>query len=224
MKQDLKILILEDVPTDADLVEHALRKEKISFESLRVDTKEAFLDGLTDFMPDLILSDYMLPQFTGMEALMIAKEHSPQIPFIVVTGSINEETAVDCIKAGAWDYVTKDHLSRLGPAIKGSLVRREFSEKIQEAESTIRKLSRVVEQSPVTIMITDTDGRIEYVNPYFTEVTGYSAEEAIGHTPNILKSGEHSGEFYRQLWDTITSGKVWRGEIHNIKKNGEHYW
>ncbi len=88
----------------------------------------------------------------------------------------------------------------------------------------LRKLSRAVEQSSSSVVITDKDGNIEYVNPKFTRLTGYSAEEAIGQNPRVLKSGEQSHEFYRAMWQTISSGKEWRGEFHNKKKNGETYW
>lgn len=92
------------------------------------------------------------------------------------------------------------------------------------AEGERRVLSSAVEQSSVVIVITDSDGTIEYVNPKFTEVTGYAREEALGKNPNILSTGLHSTEFYKELWDTITSGSDWRGEFYNKKKNGELYW
>ncbi len=94
----------------------------------------------------------------------------------------------------------------------------------KQADKEFRKLSLAVEQSPVTVVITDTDGNIEYVNPKFTELTGYSYDEVIGQNPSILKSGEHTPEFYEDLWKTITSGNEWRGEFHDKKKNGELYW
>lgn len=92
------------------------------------------------------------------------------------------------------------------------------------AEEEIRKLYRGVEQSPATIIITDTKGNIEYVNAKFVETTGYSLEEIIGNNPRILKSGEKSKEEYEKLWTTILSGSKWRGEFQNKKKNGELFW
>jgi PAS domain S-box-containing protein len=94
----------------------------------------------------------------------------------------------------------------------------------KQAETELRKLSRAVQQSPATVVITDAQGNIEYVNPKFTQITGYSFAEAIGQNPRILKSGEKSPEEYKELWDTITSGKEWRGVFHNKKKSGELYW
>ncbi len=88
----------------------------------------------------------------------------------------------------------------------------------------LRQLMRAVEQSPATIVITNLKGTIEYANPKFTELTGYSLKEAMGQNPRILKSGKHSQEFYKKLWDTILAGKEWRGEFYNKKKNGEFFW
>ena len=94
----------------------------------------------------------------------------------------------------------------------------------KRAEEQLRKLSRAVEQSPAAVVITDTQGTIEYVNPKFVEVTGYVADEVIGQNPRILKSGEMPSEVYKRMWKAISSGKEWRGEFHNKKKNGELYW
>lgn len=96
------------------------------------------------------------------------------------------------------------------------------SEKTRDMQ--IRKLSGAVEQSPACIIITDTKGNIEYVNPSFVKITGYSFSEALGNNPRMLKSGEIPAETYKELWYTIQSGNVWRGEFHNKKKNGELYW
>lgn len=94
----------------------------------------------------------------------------------------------------------------------------------KQAEEKLLELSRAVEQSPATVVITDTQGRIEYVNPKFTELTGYSFDEVRGKNPSLLKSGEQSLDFYQKLWKTITEGREWRGQFHNRKKNGELYW
>ncbi len=94
----------------------------------------------------------------------------------------------------------------------------------REAEEQLRKLSKAVEQSPASVVITDTAGKIEYVNPKFCALTGYRLDEVIGKNPRLLKSGDMSAEDYQQLWQRITSGQEWRGELQNQKKNGERYW
>ncbi|MFQ5462356.1 MAG: PAS domain S-box protein [Phycisphaerae bacterium] len=94
----------------------------------------------------------------------------------------------------------------------------------KSAEAEVRKLSIAVEQSPASVVITDTQGTIEYVNPMFCKVTGYAAKEAIGQNPRILKSGEWPTRSYKKMWDTILGGGIWTGEFHNKRKNGELYW
>ncbi len=94
----------------------------------------------------------------------------------------------------------------------------------KRAERDLRKLFLAIEQSPASVMITDVSGRIEYVNPKFTETTGYTYAEVVGKSPGFLKSGNMSKEDYRRLWDTISSGQVWRGEFNNRRKNGELFW
>ncbi len=101
------------------------------------------------------------------------------------------------------------------------------SEKLLEQdarEDAIRKLSKAIEASPITVVITDSHGIIEYVNPKFTDLTGYAASDVIGKTPNILNSGLHSKAFYEALWETINQGRQWTGEICNRKKNGDIFW
>ncbi|MGE4504287.1 MAG: PAS domain S-box protein [Desulfovibrionaceae bacterium] len=92
------------------------------------------------------------------------------------------------------------------------------------AEEQLRKLTQAVEQSPISIVITDTNGTIEYVNPYFCRLTGYTAQEARGGNPRLLKSGRHDQEYYAELWRTISGGGQWRGEFVNRKKSGALYW
>ncbi len=96
--------------------------------------------------------------------------------------------------------------------------------KLKQTEEELRKLSAAVEQSPTTIVITDKLGTIEYVNPKFTETTGYTLEEAIGQNPRICNSGETTRETFTQMWNALSKGEVWQGEFHNKKKNGDTYW
>ena len=118
--------------------------------------------------------------------------------------------------------------SSIGIVKKGHLIRQWGTQRdvtaLKKSEQELIKLSSAVEQSPVSIIITDLEGKIEYVNQKFVEVTGYSFEEAIGNNPRILNSGEKPKEEYQKLWETIKSGKSWTGEFHNRRKNGEFYW
>ncbi len=123
-----------------------------------------------------------------------------------------------------WEFATMSPVKDEQGHITHYLAIKEDITRQMEAEQTIRKLSRAVEQSGSSIVITDLEGTIEYVNPAFTRVTGYTPEEAIGQNPRVLKSDKQPPELYTELWQTITRGDVWQGELINKKKNGEHYW
>jgi len=100
----------------------------------------------------------------------------------------------------------------------------ELEQRVKERTADLQKLSRATENSPASVVITDNDGTIEYVNPTFCEVTGYTREEAIGQNPRVLKSGSLPSSFYRDMWDTIRAGKVWKGDFINRRKDGKEYW
>ncbi len=135
-----------------------------------------------------------------------------------------EEPVIDSAGNNRWLSTTKVPLRDNRGKIVGIVgMGRDITDH-KQMDMELRKLSLAVEQSPVSIVITDTEGNIEYINPKFTEITGYTYKEIIGKNPRILKSGEHPLEFYKELWDTITSGNEWRGELYNKKKNGELYW
>ena len=121
MPEPLRVLLLEDVPTDAELVEHELRKTYPECIVQCVDEQDTFEAALESFAPHAVLSDHRLATFSGMDALRVAKARKPDVPFIFVTGSLDEETAVECIKAGAWDYILKERLVRLGAAVTAAL-------------------------------------------------------------------------------------------------------
>jgi len=137
MKNELHILILEDVPEEAILVERALRREKFAYVSRRVDSRDGFEDALKNFEPDIVLSDHALPTFNSIEALELCRKFNPEIPFILVTGTVSEEFAVTCIKRGADDYILKSNLTRLGSAIRNALNHRETEERKRLAEAEI---------------------------------------------------------------------------------------
>ncbi len=130
---------------------------------------------------------------------------------------VSKETEVQT-RAGTWYSMRIMPYRTLENVIDGAVVT------FVNIDEQKRKLTRAIEQSPNIVMITDIKGKIEYVNPKFTETTGYPLEEVVGQNPRLLQSGEHSQAFYQQLWNTLIAGKEWRGEFHNKKKNGELYW
>jgi PAS domain S-box-containing protein len=188
----LRVLILEDVPMDAELVEYELGRARIPFEARRVDTRERFLGELQAFRPDVILSDYTLPRFDGMSALALAREHSPATPFLIVTGSINEETAVGAMKAGAADYLLKSNLARIGPAIEGALSRvRARVEKVM-AEQALRRseanLRAVFNDGLQAFVLVNLDGIVQALN----RTAERWSERFRGRA---LREGDHIVEF-----------------------------
>jgi PAS domain S-box-containing protein len=147
MAGKLKILFVEDALTDAELIWHEIEKNKIFFSKLLVDNSVDFESSLRDYEPDLIISDYSLPRFDGMTALQLRNKKNPMIPFILVTGSVNEEIAVECMKAGADDYVLKDNLSRLGPAIINSIKKAKLAREKKNAEQDLFKSEMMLEKA-----------------------------------------------------------------------------
>jgi PAS domain S-box-containing protein len=138
MEKHLRILIAEDLPTDAELAQRTIRKIFPDTRFEVVETEEAFKEALHRFKPDLIVSDYHMPSFTGMDALQITLKEAPGIPVIIATGSINEETAVKCMKAGATDYVLKESLNRLIPAVQHALEQKAIQQERVEAQESLR--------------------------------------------------------------------------------------
>jgi signal transduction histidine kinase len=139
VKQEIQILIVEDSADDAQIITWELTRGGVDFACRRVDTKEQFIDALTQQPPDLILSDHGLPAFDGFSALAIARERVPDVPFIFVTGSLGEETAITALKSGAADYVLKHRLVNLAPAVHRALCQAEERAKRREAEAALRR-------------------------------------------------------------------------------------
>ncbi|MCP4271217.1 MAG: PAS domain S-box protein, partial [Gammaproteobacteria bacterium] len=132
---------------------------------------------------------------------------------------ISEDIYLDYFNDGRWVYCLNNNTAQNGTA----LVRIDLTEQ-KKIEAELMKLSQAVEQSSASVVITDTEGIIEYVNPKFEEITGYSRNEAMGKNPRILSSGEKSKADHKELWQTILSGKDWQGEFHNRRKDGSLFW
>jgi PAS domain S-box-containing protein len=140
------------------------------------------------------------------------------------SGPAGATIAVKAKRTGVHHYPGKDLLVRLGLAVARKLRNSERWKTRRQSEDQLRQMSHAVQQAPVSLCITDTNGNIEYVNLKFTKITGYTLEEVRGENPRFLKSGETPAEVYKQLWDTITAGCEWRGVFCNRRKNGELFW
>jgi PAS domain S-box-containing protein len=209
----LRILILEDVPMDAELVEYELERARVRFEARRVDTRESFLDELEAFRPDVILSDFTLPRFDGMSALSLARERAPAVPFLIVTGSVNEETAVGCMKAGATDYLLKSNLARIGPAIEGALATVRARTAKAKAEDALRRseanLRAIFNNSLQAFVLIDLDGTIKALN-------STAAEWSARLLGRMLKEGSRIAEFVPEAESAFHAALA--GETRNVER------
>jgi len=169
MDKPLKLLILEDIPIDAELTEHELKKARIEFVSKRVATKHKFLKELDGFDPDAVLADYTLPQFSGLDALRLVRERGLDIPFILVTGTQTEEVAAECMKEGADDYILKSSLRRLPAALQNALnkkqAERESKRLEQELQKSAKQVLQIFESITDAFFAVDRDWRFMYLNP-----------------------------------------------------------
>jgi len=157
MNGQLKILMLEDSPEDAEMVENALRRGGLSFVSKRVDTEENFRQELAEFCPDIILSDYSLPTFDGLSALKIVKEKTPYTPFILVTGVLADDEAISAVKIGSSDYILKRNLFKLPMAVtralEGKKARQEHDLAIKALMESENKFKTIFESSNDAVML-----------------------------------------------------------------------
>jgi PAS domain S-box-containing protein len=183
---ELRVLILEDNPADAELIERQLKKDGIDFTAQRTNTRGGFLRALKTFKPDLFLADYKLPKFNALQALALRKKIAPHTPFIIVTGSVSEEIAVECMKRGADDYVLKDRMARLGEAARHALEKRRLQAEITSAEESLRASEMLhhifIDSSADMAFLKDESFRHILANRELCRFYGHSEKEIIGKT------------------------------------------
>lgn len=224
-RKKLSVLMVEDSPDDEALLLRFLAKNGYDVHFKRVDSEPLFRTALAEPQWQIILCDFAMPAFSGLRALEMVQEMKIDLPFIFVSGTMGEATAVDAMRAGAHDYVVKDNLQRLAPIIERELREVEVRRKQRQAEEDLVLRNAALEAAANAIVITDADGTIQWVNRAFASLTGYDSREAIGHNPReLLKSGAHDRTFYEEMWNTILAGHVWRGEMINRRKDGTRYY
>jgi PAS domain S-box-containing protein len=187
--------MVEDNPSDADLVSRSLRKAMPDVEIRQVQTERDFVRELEAFRPDLIISDHNLPQFSGHRALTLAREQSPLIPFLLVTGSLDEETAVEYMKAGATDYLLKDRTARLGSAALAAL---NIAKQRSAFDLQQLLLQKVIDTDPSLIFVKDWEGRFVLVNQAVADIYGCSVRQLIGKTDADFSNRPEEVEQFRQ--------------------------
>ena len=187
---------------------------------------EEALERLAQTTYDLLLCDYKSGDGMALHLLHDLHKHGLGAPVIFLSDHVDEGAVEAAIKAGACECVQTSSFNEatITHAIRYAIDVYCKERQRQKAEDTLRKLWRAVEQSADLVIITDLSGVIEYVNPAFEALTGYSPEEVIGRTPRILKSGQQAPALYQELWQTILSGGVFRGILVNRKKNGEIFF
>jgi len=190
MERPLRILHLEDDPRDAELVLEMLRSGGIACQVNRVDTRDQYLKAIEAQGLDLILSDFTLPAFDGVSALSIARRTRPEIPFILVSGTIGEDAAIESLVGGATDYVLKHRLNQLVPAVRRALAEAENRRARQQAEEAVRaseaRYRRLFESSKDGLVVIDAQGRILDANPAILSLLGYDREAVLGRTAREL--------------------------------------
>ncbi len=206
--EKINILIIEDLAADAELIEHELRKGEIKFNSIRIETFDEFIKQINQFNPDIILADYSLPSFSGMEAIKYLKDHNKDIPIILVTGSQSEEVAVQSLKEGADDYILKSNLVRLSNAVSNSINKKKIEHAKLNAEMKLLHYKELYENLLQTQSQLDTgflifngdSHQILYVNQTFCSLCGYDVEEVL-NMQSVLKilSQESISNFLSQI-------------------------
>jgi len=219
MNEPICALIVEDEAVEAELIVERLLEDGFAPAWRRVDGEASFVAALAT-RPDIVISDWRLPRFSGRRALEIVRERDEDIPFVIVSGYIGEDAAVEALHAGADDYVQKDRLARLGPAVRMALEHRRLRDEARLAEAQLRLAATVFESNTEGITITDPRGSILAVNRAFTEITGYAATDVVGRNPSLLQSGRHDRRFYADMWASLAATGRWRGEIWNRRKDG----
>lgn len=195
----LRVLFVEDSKIDADLAVLGLTRAGIDAVVQRVETERAFRSRLNTFRPDVILSDFTLPRFNGLVALQIAQQIRPATPFIFVSGTIGQDTAIESLKQGAADYILKDNLARLPSAITRALQQADDRLARERAEQKVRRsdarLRLFMQHLPGIAFLKDLEGRYALVNPVAEQAFGRPAEEIIGKTDDDLVARDTAAQF-----------------------------
>ncbi|MFO7978018.1 MAG: response regulator [Bacteroidales bacterium] len=224
MNPVIKIIIADNYSDGYQEACQALTLAGLNFSSQRVDSAQELQKALNNFDPDAVISNHHMQDFNAMDALKLCKQHNPDLPFIILTGSENEDAAVECMKKGASDYVLKENLTRLGFAVTHATRLQSALREKQQAQNQLHQLSTVIQQLPLAVVITDTKEIIEYVNPFASKLTGYSSEELLGAHTGIFRSGLTAQSTYKEIEDTLRAGGKWQGRLLNRKKNGDLQW
>ncbi|MCW3078334.1 MAG: hypothetical protein JWO32_2943 [Bacteroidetes bacterium] len=229
MKQPIKILQVEDLETDADLINRELLKSKLNFERLWVSDKNAFEKALNDYSPDIILCDHSLPSFTSLDALQILKATGKRIPFIVISGTVSEEFVVNMMKEGVDDYIIKDRLQRLSSAITNTLAKAgSEKEKQRHTELLIKSeanLRAIFNNTDLSFILIDKQFKIISFNHVAEQFFKYQYNSKIAEGLEFINViHESRREFVGGILNSVVEGKKADYEISIEKPANITLW
>lgn len=214
----LRVLLVEDQDADAELLMATLRSYGHGYDWTRVQTEADYRAGL-DAGPDIVLSDYHLPRFSGLRALAILRERGLDTPFILVSGAVSETEAAEVLRQGADDVLAKDQLGRLPAIIQVALERRRLRDTLQQNEA---RLQAFLENSPAPTFIKDTAGRYLHANPRFLQAFGLNEEAVLGRTDAEIFGGAQAAEFQGHDRQVLEAGAAMTFEEHALYVDGLH--
>jgi two-component system cell cycle sensor histidine kinase/response regulator CckA len=218
LPQKIRVLILEDTPSDAELMLRELHRGGFEPDWQRVETEADFLASLSP-APDLILSDYALPQFSGLKALQLVRERDLKIPFILISGTIGEETAVTAMREGAADYLLKDRLARLGEAVKRALAEKRLRDERKQSDDLALELADIIHRAHDAIIVRDFEtDRVTTWNSGAEHLYGWSARETIGRPLAELIFAEPDAR--ATLLESLIAAGEFHGELKHRTKDG----
>jgi PAS domain S-box-containing protein len=224
MNKELRVLLVEDNEDDERLLSFELKKS-YQLTLKRVETKEDYLTQIKEFNPKIIISDYNLPSFNGIEALNIRQMEVPLTPFILVTGSINETTAVECMKAGADDYIIKEHLNRLIPSIESAIEKKENQKTKISALDALKKSEEtflnIFNNSVIAIYVINKEGKFLEVNQAALDFYLCERKDLIGKNFSVVEAdGKNDLNKITELMKLCMNGTPQQFEFWAKKKNG----
>ncbi len=221
MVTPIRALIIEDSPDDTDLLLRELRQGGFDPTFRRVETAEAMIAALDDQAWDIVIADYIMPNFNGLAALNLLQEKGIDLPCIIVSGKVGEEAAVEAMRGGAQDYFVKGQMARLIPAIKRELIDARMRRERKRAEEILQQQLAAMESSLDGMATINHSGEFIYLNHAHAEIHGYDTpEELIGKSWQILYEEGEIRRFENEILPILSLNGKWRGEATGIKRNG----
>jgi hypothetical protein len=230
VEKPLRILHLEDDPNDAEIIRQTMIAAGIACETVRiVESQSDFVKALAGEQFDLILADYRLPAFDGLSALALARHHHPDVPFIIVSGTMGEEAAIDSLKAGATDYVLKNRLSRLTPSVTRAIRECEERVKRKQAEAELRESEEryraLYEDNPSMFFTVNPEGKVISVNPFGASQLGYRIEELVGQSVLNVFHPEDRAAVWEQFRVCAQNPlQVYQWQFRKVRKDESIIW